>query len=180
MRVITAPEELNLKENEILCFLAGGISGCENWQDKVISILNSYTDTDNLVLANPRRKEFDITDPTASEKQIQWEFYMLEKADIFSMYFDNSNSVQPICFYELGRNLCKIKNNAIFPSYENRIVVSVREGFSRTNDVVIQTKLALSDDSIVNIVQDIKTHADNIYKTYKAFEASLLIRWEKL
>ena len=32
MRVIEAPNDIILNDNEITCFLAGGITDCEDWQ----------------------------------------------------------------------------------------------------------------------------------------------------
>ena len=40
MRVITAPEKYRKKSNDITVFLAGGITNCWEWQDKVIELLN--------------------------------------------------------------------------------------------------------------------------------------------
>jgi len=39
MRVVTAPNKANLQPYEICCFLAGGITGCKDWQSNVISEL---------------------------------------------------------------------------------------------------------------------------------------------
>lgn len=109
MRVITAPEKYEPQAGDITCFLAGGITNCWKWQDAVIDTLRNEEkrglSLDHLVLFNPRRKNFPIHDPNASEEQIKWEFEHLTKCDIFSMYFCADNSDQPICMYELGRNL---------------------------------------------------------------------------
>ena len=86
MKVITAIEEYKRKNNDIFVFLAGGITNCQEWQNKIINILKN--EDDNLIIFNPRRKNFPINDPTASFEQIKWEFNYLEQCDIFSMYFD--------------------------------------------------------------------------------------------
>lgn len=119
-------------------FLAGGITNCYDWQNKVIEQLkNSNT---NLSIFNPKRQNFDILDSDETFKQIKWEFDRLETADIFSIYFCNSESVQPICMYELGRNVVRMQNR--FPSdWEKHIVVSVEDGYKRADDVRIQLKL---------------------------------------
>ena len=138
--------------------MAGGITNCDNWQQEVIKELSQFEHTDNLVILNPRRENFPIDDPNASKEQIEWEYNWLCCCDIFSMYFCNSDSVQPICFYELGRNLALMKC----------AVISVEEGFSRTNDVVVQTKLARNLPVYLDATP--KSHANHIYEMYKQFK----------
>lgn len=133
-QIIVAPSEEKPMYNSV--FLAGGITACENWQDKVIDELSSY----DITIFNPRRKNFDVTDKLASVKQINWEYERLEQMDIFSMYFCNSESLQPICMYELGRNILRMQMR--FPlDWQNRIIISVENGYKRTSDVIIQTEL---------------------------------------
>ena len=143
MKVITAPQDYIPQPNDVLCFLAGGITNCKEWQEEVIFTLKRIEGLEHLVVFNPRRDNFPMDDPNASEEQIVWEFIWLNRADIFSMYFCRSESDQPICMYELGRNLHKMKTD--YPtSYEDRIVVSVEDGYKRECDVKIQTMLAVS------------------------------------
>ena len=65
MRIYTAPEKLKISELEdaVSVFLSGGITGCRNWQEDVITALGSFPNTalynlDSLVVFNPRREEF--------------------------------------------------------------------------------------------------------------------------
>lgn len=145
MRVCTAPEQLlRHSSNEIRCFLAGGISNCPNWQKEVIdelySLEKSGMDLTNLVILNPRRDVFK-NDQRFAYEQVEWEFNYLESCDIFSMYFCGGESVQPICLYELGRNLVRMQQR--FPeTYAHRILVSVEPSYSRAFDVIYQTDLA--------------------------------------
>ena len=113
MIVVTAPDYYGLMfdSRKTFCFLAGGITDCSNWQKTVINFLKERENCmtlDNLVLFNPRRDNFPIDDPSAADKQIEWEYDWLGMSDIFSIYFDGGNSDQPICMYELGRYLTKI------------------------------------------------------------------------
>ena len=68
MIVVTAPSEFTRNSDDILCFLAGGITGCNDWQRTVIDMLEDYDSRRfpgslrNLVVFNPRRQEFDIND----------------------------------------------------------------------------------------------------------------------
>lgn len=151
---ITAPSEMEPIYKTV--FLAGGISNCKDWQKAVMQELK---DTD-VSIFNPRQEHFDITDKSASYKQIQWEFERLEQMDIFSMYFCNDNSDQPICMYELGRNIVRMQNR--FPSdWQNRIVVSVEDGYRRKQDVLIQMKLC-APTLCVNENATPETHAKSI------------------
>lgn len=170
MKVFTAVENYYPENNEICVFLAGGITNCPNWQKGVIERLNRYTDPGTLCVFNPRRENFPIHDPNASLEQIEWEYKWLERADIFSIYFSSGESVQPICMYELGRNIVKMQNR--FPiDWKKRIVISVEDGYKREQDVIIQTGLATGDMCFVNthIVPDtlMDIHAESIYLAYK-------------
>lgn len=136
-QIITAPSIENAKFISI--FLAGGITNCENWQKEIIKEL----EFEDITIFNPRQKNFDINDNSASIKQITWEFERLEQMDIFSMYFCNSSSDQPICMYELGRNIIRMQNR--FPNdWQDRIIISVENGYKRSQDVIIQTALCAS------------------------------------
>ena len=133
-QIITAP---NIDKNKyISVFLAGGITNCKEWQKEVIEELSF----DDVSIYNPRQEHFDITDKSASYKQILWEFERLEQMDIFSMYFCNDNSDQPICMYELGRNIIRMQNR--FPNdWDKRIIISVEDGYKRAKDVFVQVEL---------------------------------------
>ena len=139
--IVTAPERVTFPHDSVKVFLAGGIQRCDEWQQKIINLFKYYGENKNVYIINPRRENFPIHDPNAAEEQITWEFEMLEQCDLFTMLFLDSESDQPICFYELGRNLEKMKQR--FPkSWFDRIVVTCDEKFKRRQDVEIQTKLA--------------------------------------
>jgi hypothetical protein len=133
MRVIEAPNELFDVPRPAI-FLAGGITGCPDWQKTVI---DGLSDINFGCLLNPRRANFPIENPNAAREQITWEFVALHKADVFSMWFCNTTSDQPICFYELGRYVAlrQVSNQL------NHVLVGVEKGFKRSQDVYIQTEL---------------------------------------
>ena len=136
-QIIIAPS-LEIPKNPTV-FLGGGITNCDDWQSKVCEC---FDDSKSITVFNPRRANFNVFDRTATAQQIDWEFSKLEKCDIFSMYFCNSDSVQPICLYELGRNVIRMQNR--FPTtWERRIIVSIEEGYKRTQDVIIQMAYAM-------------------------------------
>lgn len=191
IKVITSPElsTVGEDEKEVRCFLAGGITNCHDWQSKVIdelirldeeeqtmkdSIVKDYT----LVVLNPRRENFPINDPTAARNQITWEFDNLETSDIFSMYFCAGDSDQPICMYELGRNVGLF--SGIYDNPLDYICLSVENGYKRKTDVEIQMELALNgayQDNDINESADFinfgdegdleATHAFDIYCAFK-------------
>jgi hypothetical protein len=135
-------------------FLAGGIQKSIKWQDMIIK---DFQDVENielrtgykngLYLLNPRREDW-IEKPGAAERQIEWEFDMLENCDVFTMYFAGGESDQPICLYELGRNILRLQYE--YPeSWKDRIVITCNSNYKRLNDVLIQTCLAT--DGLVNV-----------------------------
>jgi len=102
MKVIKAPEPLNIDGKSI--FLAGSIEmgKADNWQNKVEKKLKNK----NITILNPRRDDWDsswvqsINNPQFRE-QVEWELTALEKADIIVMYFV-PNTKSPISLLELG------------------------------------------------------------------------------
>lgn len=175
MRVVTAPNKANLQPYEICCFLAGGITGCKDWQSEVIKKLESFDkisngQLDKLVVFNPRRDVFP-DDPAAAQQQIEWEFRWLQHMDIFSMFFTDGESDQPICMYELGRNIYRMMIR--FPDdYAERIIISCDKNYKRAFDVKIQTKLAFSENKngfTPNLIAhaDVSVHAMEIIRAYK-------------
>lgn len=81
-RVIIAPDDFE-ENGTIKLFLAGGITNCPDWQSEMIEKLSFIK---NLTVFNPRRKNFPIHDPKASEEQITWEFNWLKNSDIISVF----------------------------------------------------------------------------------------------
>ena len=170
MKVITAPEKYKFQAGDVRCFLAGGISNCPDWQSEVIKCLQDMEangkNLDRLILFNPRRKNFKVGDSKEEEEQIEWEFNALNDCGIFSMYFCNADSDQPICMYELGRNLLNMKNQ-YWNSWDDRILVSVEDGYKRQKDVQIQTRLATRNNLIVMNGATPQKHAEYIAAAYE-------------
>lgn len=123
-------------------FLAGGITGCEDWQAQMIDALK----WEDAIIYNPRRSNFPINDPTVAEVQIAWEFDKLAKATIVSFWFAHGTD-NPIVLYELG-----LWGNSM-PG--RPIVVGCDEGYSRKMDVIIQTQLARPEIFVVGSLRDL-------------------------
>jgi hypothetical protein len=82
MKVITAPNHYR-SDQEISLFLGGGITNCPNWQNDIIE---SLSDAD-YVLYNPRRENFDISNPEESDIQIEWEYHFLSYSTAIMFWF---------------------------------------------------------------------------------------------
>lgn len=162
MRVITAPQELKLEVNEFSIFLAGGIQKTEDWQKRVIQALSERFAGAPLVVMNPRRDNFPIHDPNAAYEQIKWEYDMLDQADIFSMYFAEGDTDQPICMYEYGKHLERHATRNDFKT----LVVSAEPKYRRYQDVMIQTSLV---NPAIKVGQSLEEHVAKIIACIEEF-----------
>lgn len=156
MIFITAPEPI-ITDGKTSVFLAGGITNCPWWQDEIIDLLDNG---DDFVVFNPRRRNFPIHDPNAAQEQIEWEYNALNISSVFSMWFCNADSDQPICMYELGRHLAL--------KHPDNVVVGVEPGYRREQDVRIQTEL-VSTDVYRRISTSLDSHAKEILNALDCF-----------
>ncbi|MBD3408416.1 MAG: hypothetical protein GF411_19995 [Candidatus Lokiarchaeota archaeon] len=146
MRYVEAPQwGSNCGVSETSVFLAGGISGCPDWQSELVKML----DIDGLVVYNPRRSDFDMSKPNGAHEQIKWEYQHLQRADAISFWFPKE-SICPIVLYELGFHLNS--NKCIF--------IGIEPGYCRTIDVIVQSSLARENG--VSIVHSLQHLANNI------------------
>jgi hypothetical protein len=122
-------------------FLAGTIQGTiTDWQTEITKALSNL----DIVVFNPRRKNFPIHDSSAAEKQITWEFRMLRQADIISFWFAKE-TLGPIVLFELGAHT----------RTDKLIVIGMDPEYQRRQDVEIQTKLVRPDIKIVYNLNDL-------------------------
>lgn len=107
-------------------FLAGGITGCPDWQADAALWLKDYYSP----IYNPRRN-FDMS-KTGDEarEQIRWERAHLQQAKCIFFWFCG-DTVQPIVLYELGRWVAS--NKTLF--------IGVDTLYSRKFDVIEQVML---------------------------------------
>lgn len=115
-------------------FMAGGITGCPDWQQW----MRAELDESHCTLINPRRQDFPIHDPGAAEAQIEWEHRMLRAADSILFWFP-CETLCPIVLYELGA----------WSMTEKRLYVGVHPDYQRRQDVEIQTRLARPEVEVV-------------------------------
>ena len=129
MRTIFAPEKLEFSENDVTVFLAGTIDlgNSVDWQSNLTETLKNIP---NLVLLNPRRKDFDknakqTKDDPYFRGQVECELQALEMCDIIYMYL-LPDSKSPISLLELG-----------IYTQSDKLMVCCPEGFYRKGNVDI-------------------------------------------
>lgn len=109
-------------------FMGGGITDCPDWQKEMCDLLKD----DDVILLNPRRKEFDVTNPDITTEQIRWEFDHLHKADAIMFWFPKE-TLCPIALYELG----------FWNSRRGKkLFIGCDPEYKRLKDVVTQTRLS--------------------------------------
>jgi hypothetical protein len=161
--IIKAPNEILSLENinNTKLFLAGGITNVEDWQSKVCEELKDIND---LTIYNPRRDNFDTSNPNVQEEQMIWEFNHLRDANILMFWF-SYETLQPITLYELGM----WANGRLFHGEKPRTVwIGIHPSYKRKEDVIIQTKLVAPytkfwnnlDEMILNIESDLENYID--------------------
>jgi len=121
-------------------FLAGGITGCWDWQAKATRALEGL----ELVILNPRRAQFPMGDPSAARGQIEWEYDHLNKATAIMFWFAEE-ATQPIALLELGS--WSRSNKLLF--------VGVDDHYPRREDIRIQLGLARPDLPIYRKLGDV-------------------------
>lgn len=147
MKYIESPHQIYNQNDTNRLFIAGGITGCPDWQQE---FANSFIDTDFTIL-NPRRADYPKGDPNAELEQITWEHNMLKHAHVISFWFPKE-SVCPIVLYELGA----------WSVQDKPIVIGVENRYSRYRDVKIQTQLIRPEIEIVDNLGDLADQVKEI------------------
>ncbi len=156
MIYVEALDELKESVEGKSVFLAGGITGCPDWQQEMRILLQ---DTD-LILLNPRRKCFPIGDPGAAQEQIAWEHRQLRMADAILFWFPRE-TLCPIVLYELGA----------WSMTSKPIFVGIHPEYTRRQDVEIQTGLVRPDVEIVYSLEDLASQAATDRERLQASES---------
>jgi hypothetical protein len=124
---LEAPNYLSIKDYKKLrttVFLAGSITGAEDWQLRATSILLARYD-----IFNPRRADFNKEDSEQERIQIEWEWIHLNIASKILFWFSDE-TIAPITLFEYGKFLT-----------HGDIHVGVHPEYIRRNDILIQTEL---------------------------------------
>lgn len=147
---LQAPNHFPPKDRAFKVFLAGGITGCPDWQAEVIKDFKERCQCSrDLILLNPRRANFPINDPDASFVQIEWEHDALADADAILFWFP-CETMCPIVLFELG---------AWSKQHNKKIFVGVHPNYQRRQDVEIQ--MALERPSLV-VKYDLRQLANDV------------------
>ena len=145
-------------------FVAGGITNCPDWQGYITEQLK---DQPGLFLLDPRRVDFDASDPSMSSKQIEWEFYHLRNSDAILFWFPEE-TLCPITLYELGvwagMSFERRKYN------QTPIFVGCHPNYKRRFDVVKQLSLLRPEvtvrDNLDDLILDIKKFTNKFVQVY--------------
>ena len=134
-------EALNEWDGEgVSLFIAGGISNCSDWQSEMAPLLS---DTE-LVLLNPRRKNFPMEDPFAAPIQIKWEHKYLAYPHAVLFWFP-PETLCPITLFELGT----------FARTDIPVFVGVDPNYARKLDIEVQMSLWRPDIKVVYSLVDL-------------------------
>lgn len=124
MLLVRSPEPL---PREINLFLAGGISGCPDWQKRAVRLLEP---TEGIVV-NPRRVGDLAPDGDTAADQIAWEHDALSRAHAVLFWFP-CQTLCPITLLELG---------AAMQRPWQRLFVGTHSRYYRRFDVIEQLRL---------------------------------------
>ena len=144
-----APTQLPIKDRSpesVLShlFLAGGITGCSDWQEEFVSALH-LVDLPNLRILNPRRESFDVTAKNINVEQIYWEHEALCYADAILFWF-TPETVCPITLYELGT----------WSMTSKPLFMGCHPEYARKEDVVVQTRLKRPEIVVMDSLQKLQ------------------------
>lgn len=135
------------QEQKNSIFLAGSITGAGNWQTDTANKLRS-----RFHVFNPRRDNFNVSDPKVEREQITWEFSYLNYCRNILFWFA-PETLAPITLFELGTVL------ELGFRGEKNIFIGIHPDYKRKNDVLIQTELR-APNLLKNIVFDIDELCD--------------------
>lgn len=129
-------------------FMAGGITGCPDWQREMRDALINV----DAVFYNPRRANFPIDDPEAAEAQIAWEHKYLHQSDAIMFWFP-CETMCPIVLFELGawsHYQKPVRGNNVVIGERKPIFVGAHPDYQRRQDVVLQMKCERPEIEVVD------------------------------
>lgn len=144
MNIVECPDILRMNGDCPSVFLAGGITGCDDWQKEMIQRFKGQ----NVTLINPHRQNFDVTDPHMSSEQIEWEHHHLEISGAILFWFPFA-TLCPITLFELGKYAAQ-QNKTIFvgchPAYARKFDVEKQLSLLRPHVLVRDNFQDMVDD----------------------------------
>ncbi len=146
MKLYRPPTLIPAADLQNSLFVAGAITGAEDWQTGFARDL-SATD---LTLLNPRRETYNALDPQALREQIRWEHDGLRHASAISFWFP-AGALCMISLYELGSWAhWRDPNGRPKPLF-----VAAQPDYARYEDVVIQLELERPDVQVVSSLDEL-------------------------
>ena len=143
MLYIEAPDTIKNIGNRVSLFLAGGISNCSDWQAIIADKLKPL----DLIVFNPRRKNFDAKNKDIEREQIEWEHRHLMISSIVSFWFCK-DTLCPITLFELGKMSALVHTDGGQLPFKP-IIVGMDPDYKRRIDLEIQLPLIRPDIKIV-------------------------------
>lgn len=133
-------------------FLAGGITGCADWQAQMAVAMSNR----GYTVFNPRRDDFPELMTTQEDEleQVRWEKYHMEKAHKIIFWFAEE-TVQPITLFEFGKWL-----NYNSMGYRKPMVVGIHPNYPRRMNLHAQIALARPNLEIMNSLEGIRDKID--------------------
>lgn len=118
-------------------FLAGGITGTEEWQTPAAERLAAH----GLSVANPRRSGL-FNDPTLEPEQVRWERDHLARANVILFWFPGPGD-HPIAMFELGYWLAQGKSLVVGcpPEYKRRVNIQTQIDLVQRSHGTLHTDL---------------------------------------
>jgi hypothetical protein len=129
---VEAPQRYSREDPSL--FLAGGISGCPDWQREMVSLLAPL----EITVLNPRRARWTLLDDEAAVEQIEWEHRHLEQATALLFWFP-AETLCPIALFELGS----------WSRSRKPLFVGTHERYARRLDIDVQLRLARPEITVV-------------------------------
>ncbi|ADD43309.1 nucleoside 2-deoxyribosyltransferase domain-containing protein [Stackebrandtia nassauensis] len=159
VRYVEAPHQADQRGDSFrwpAVFLGGGITGVDDWQASAVGMLEASGV--DVTVYNPRRANFDVTDPAAHEQQVRWEYRHLHIADIVMFWFpacDPAVTVQPIALAELYA--------AMERRHQYRLI-GAAPGYPRRRDIALQLRSAQTANHVPNsvVLQSSLRHTVNL------------------
>jgi hypothetical protein len=149
MEYIECPASLDFENGRNVVFMAGGITGCGNWQQDMRTMLEPA----EIILINPRRIEWpkDVSaDSALAREQIEWEWRAFMKSKAVLFWFP-PETLCPIALFELGKITVR-SGTALFvgcdPNYKRKFDVTVQLALERPSVKVVDSLDELSGQVI--------------------------------
>ena len=139
---VRAPVRVRNRHGLPTLFMAGGITGTQDWQVDLLKMLEG----EELMIFNPRRLNFDASNRDMELEQITWEHIHLVKADAISFWFP-PETLCPITLFELGTVIGK--------NHSQKVFIGCHPDYKRLRDIEIQTKLRNPNIEVVQSLSEL-------------------------